>query len=129
MENLHIKEKRLETALEKLKNLNSSYSGGQNEVNDLYVEKNQLQSEKTEIERKYKQLLTEYNNLKKRLDEIQEENSKKQKLQDQFNQDIDELGRETDSFKSNHLNTSNNNDGKKKTLYAFASGSLVYYFN
>ena len=50
------------------------------------------------IERKYKQLLTEYNNLKKRLDQMQEENSRKQKLQDQFNQDIDELGRETDSL-------------------------------
>ena len=67
MENLYIKEKRLETALEKLKSLSSSYSGGQNEINDLYVEKNQLQSEKNEIERKYKQLLTEYNNLKKKV--------------------------------------------------------------
>ena len=66
MENLYIKEKRLETALEKLKSLSNSYSGGQNEINDIYVEKNQLQSEKTEIERKYKQLLTEYNNLKKK---------------------------------------------------------------
>jgi len=84
MENLYIKEKRLETALEKLKSLSGSYSGGQNEINDLYVEKNQLQSEKTEIERKYKQLLTEYNNLKKRLDQMQAENSKKQKLQDQL---------------------------------------------
>ena len=98
MENLYNKEKRLETALEKLKSLSSSYSGGQNEINDIYVEKNQLQSEKTEIERKYKQLLTEYNNLKKRLDQVQEENSNKQKLQEQFNQDIDELGRETDSL-------------------------------
>ena len=98
MENLYNKEKRLETALEKLKSLSSSYSGGQNEINDIYVEKNQLQSEKTEIERKHKQLLTEYNNLKKRLDQVQEENSKKQKLQDRFNQDIDELGRETESL-------------------------------
>ena len=98
MENLYNKEKRLETALEKLKSLSSSYSGGQNEINDIYVEKNQLQSEKTEIERKYKQLLTEYNNLKKRLDQVQEENSKKLKLQEQFNLDIDELGRETDSL-------------------------------
>ena len=29
---------------------------------------------------------------------MQEESSKKQKIQDQFNQDIDELGRETDSL-------------------------------
>mgnify|MGYP003307355429 CR=1 FL=1 len=98
MENLYIKEKRLETALEKLKSLSSSYSGGQNEINDLYVEKNQLQSEKNEIERKYNQLLTEYDNIKKKLDLIQKEIAGKQKIQEQFNQDIDELGRETESL-------------------------------
>ena len=98
MENLYIKEKRLENALEKLKNLSSSYSGDQNEISDLYVEKNQLQSEKNEIESKYNQLLSEYNDLKKKLNKLQEDSSIKQKLQDQFNQDIDELGRETESL-------------------------------
>ena len=76
MENLYIKEKRLENALEKLKNLSSSYSGDQNEISDLYVEKNQLQSEKNEIESKYNQLLSEYNDLKKKLNKLQEDNSK-----------------------------------------------------
>ena len=89
MENLYIKEKRLETALEKLKDLSNSYSGGKDDINNLNVEKNQLQSEKNEIERKYNQLLSEYDNLKKKLDQMQEESSKKQKIQDQFNQDID----------------------------------------
>ena len=98
MENLYNKEKKLQSVLEKLSNLSKAPKVGENSIDDLYVEKNQLQSEKTEIERKYKQLLTEYNNLKKRLDQMQAENSKKQKLQDQFNQDIDELGRETDSL-------------------------------
>ena len=41
---------------------------------------------------------SEYNDLKKKLNKLQEESSKKQKLQDQFNQDIDELGRETESL-------------------------------
>ena len=86
MESLNNKEKRLETVLEKLRNLSSSPSVHSTELDQLYAEKTQLQSEKTEIERKYKQLLTEYNNLKKRLDQVQEENSKKQKLQEQFNQ-------------------------------------------
>ena len=36
--------------------------------------------------------------LKKKLEEMQIENSKNQKIQDQFNQDIDELGRETESL-------------------------------
>ena len=62
----------------------------------IFMWKNQLQSE-NEIESKYNQLLSEYNDLKK-LNKLQEDNSKKQKLQDQFNQDIDELGRETESL-------------------------------
>ena len=98
MENLYNKEKRLETALEKLKSLSSSYSGGQNEINDLYVEKNQLQSEKNEIENKYKQLILEYNNLKERLKMAENKYSKTKKMQEQFNQDIDELGEETESL-------------------------------
>ena len=54
MENLYIKEKKLENALEKLKTLSNSYTGDQDQIDDLYVEKNQLQSEKNDIERKYK---------------------------------------------------------------------------
>ena len=62
MENLQNKEQRLETALEKLKELSNSFYSGQNDIDSLNVEKNQLQSEKNEIERKYNQLLTEYDN-------------------------------------------------------------------
>ena len=98
MENLYIKEKRLKTALEKLRSLSSSYSGGENEINDLYVEKNQLQSEKTETESKYKQLLLEYNNLKQKLKILEDKYSKKKQLQEQFSQDINELGEETESL-------------------------------
>ena len=65
MENLYNKEHRLETALEKLKILSNSFSAGQNGIDSISVEKNQLQSEKNEIERKYNQLLNEYDNLKK----------------------------------------------------------------
>ena len=98
MENLYSKEQRLETALEKLKNLSSSFSSGHNDISSLSVEKNQLQSEKDQIERKYNQLLSEYDTLKKKLEEMQKENRKNLKIQDQFNQDIDELGRETESL-------------------------------
>ena len=49
MENLHNKEQRLETALEKLKNLTNSFPAGQNDIDSLNVEKNQLQSEKNEL--------------------------------------------------------------------------------
>ena len=96
MENIYSKEKKLETVLEKLTNLSrssKSYAGG---IDDLYVEKNQLQSEKSEIESKYKQLLLEYNNLKQKLKILENKYSKKKQLQEQFSQDINELGEETE---------------------------------
>ena len=66
MEILYNKEKRLETILEKLKNLSSSPNIYKNDFELLNVEKNQLQSEKTELENKYKDLLLKYNELKKK---------------------------------------------------------------
>ena len=42
--------------------------------------------------------MNEYDNIKKKLDLIQKESAEKQKIQEQFNQDIDELGRETESL-------------------------------
>ena len=49
MQSLQNKEQRLETALEKLKDLSNSFHSGQNDVESLNVEKNQLQSEKTRL--------------------------------------------------------------------------------
>ena len=98
MENLYNKQKKLESALEKLSHLSKSSIAHGNNIDDLYVEKNQLQSEKNEIESKYKQLLIEYNNLKERLKAVEDKYLKKKRLQEQFNQDIDELGEETESL-------------------------------
>ena len=53
MENLYIKEKRLQSVLEKLKNLSNLPNAHTQEANRILVEKNQLQSEKIEIEKKY----------------------------------------------------------------------------
>ena len=64
MESLYNKEKKLETVLEKLKNLSGPSSIYEGELEQLYVEKNQLQSEKIEIEGKYNDLLLKYNELK-----------------------------------------------------------------
>ena len=99
MESIYNKEKKLETVLEKLTNLSrSSKSYAADNIDDLYVEKNQLQSEKNEIESNYKQLLLEYNNLKQKLKILEGKYSKKKQLQKQFSQDIDELGEETESL-------------------------------
>ncbi len=53
--------------LEKLKNLNYLPNAHTQEVDRILVEKNQLQSEKNQIESKYKHLLLEFNNLKEKL--------------------------------------------------------------
>ena len=98
MENIYSKEKKLETVLEKLTNLSRSSKSYVNSIDDLYVEKNQLQSEKNENESKYKQLLLEYNNLKQKLKILEDKYSKKKQLQEQFSQDINELGEETESL-------------------------------
>jgi len=98
MENIYSKEKKLETVLEKLTNLSRSSKSYAGNIDDLYLEKNQLQSEKNEIESKYKQLLLEYNNLKQKLKILEGKYSKKKQLQKQFSQDIDELGEETESL-------------------------------
>ena len=51
MESLYIKEKKLQSVLEKLKNLSYLPNAHTQEVDKILVEKNQLQSEKIEIER------------------------------------------------------------------------------
>ena len=98
MESIYNKEKKLETVLEKLTNLSRSSKSYVGNIDDLYLKKNQLQSEKNEIESKYKQLLLEYNNLKQKLKILEDKYSKKNQLQEQFSQDINELGEETESL-------------------------------
>ena len=70
MENLYIKEKRLQSVLEKLKNLSNLPNVHTQEVDKILVEKNQLQSEKIEIEKKYNDLLLKYADLKSHLKKI-----------------------------------------------------------
>ena len=79
MESIYNKEKKLETVLEKLTNLSRSSKSYAGNIDDLYLEKNQLQSEKNEIENKYKQLLLEYNNLKQKLKTNNKSKSEKRK--------------------------------------------------
>ena len=70
MESLYIKEKRLQSVLEKLKNLRNLPNAHTHETDKILVEKNQLQSEKIEIEKKYKDLLLKYADLKNHLKPI-----------------------------------------------------------
>ena len=77
MENLYIKEKRLQSVLEKLKNLSNIPNVHTQESDRILVEKNQLQSEKIEIEKKYNDLLLKYADLKNHLKKIEDDQKKK----------------------------------------------------
>ena len=62
------KEKKLNLALTKLKNLNLKNPDIKKNIENLSLQKNQLEIEKQELEDKYKSLIDDYNNLRKKLD-------------------------------------------------------------
>ena len=62
------KEKKLNLALTKLKNLNLKNPDIKKNLQNLSTQKNQLEIEKQELEEKYKSLSENYNNLSKKLD-------------------------------------------------------------
>ena len=92
------KEKKLNLALTKLKNLNLKNPDIKKNIENLSVQKNQLEIEKQELEEKYKSLVGDYNALSKRLDEFQNQEKIEQKKQIEFSEKIDELNQETDTL-------------------------------
>ena len=92
------KEKKLNLALTKLKNLNLKNPDLKKNIENLSSQKNQLEIEKQELEDKYKILLDDYNNLSKKLDEFQNFEKIEQKKQIEFSEKIDELNQETDTL-------------------------------
>ena len=90
------KEKKLNLALTKLKNLNLKNPDIKKNLENLSLQKNQLEIEKQELEEKYKNLLDDYNNLSKKLDEFQNQEKIEKKKQIEFYEKIDELNQETD---------------------------------
>ena len=62
------KEKKLNEALSKLKNLDLSNPDLKNNINNLSSQKTQLEIEKSELEDKYKSLLEVHTNLTKKLE-------------------------------------------------------------
>ena len=66
------KEKKLNTALDELKNLDLSNPNLRNNIENLNLQKTQLEIEKSQLEDKYKSLLEEHSNLEKKLQEIKD---------------------------------------------------------
>ena len=90
------KEKKLNLALTKLKNLNLKNPDIKKNIDNLSIQKNQLEIEKQELEEKYKILKDDYNILTKKLDEFENREKIEQKKQIEFSEKIDELNQETD---------------------------------
>ena len=98
MNSVNEKEKKLSLALTKLKNLNLENPDIKNNLENLTLQKNQLEIEKHELEEKYKNLMLDFNNLTKKLDEFKNYEIKEQKKQLEFSEKIDELNQETDTL-------------------------------
>ena len=92
------KEKKLNLALTKLKNLNLKNPDIKKNIEDLDIQKNQLEIEKQELEEKYKSLVDDYGNLSKKLDEFENNEKLEKKKQIEFSEKIDELNQETDTL-------------------------------
>ena len=82
MNSINEKEKKLNTALDELKNLDLSNPNLQNNIENLNSQKTQLEIEKSQLEDKYKSLLEEHTSLSKKLDEIQNNEKLEQKKTD-----------------------------------------------
>ena len=92
------KEQNLNQLIDKLNSLSLSYSQPSYELEKIKTEKNELVNQKREIEKKNQELLREHEYLKEKIRILQIEVTKKSKLEDKFNQDIEELSQETESL-------------------------------
>ena len=92
------KEKKLNLALTKLKNLKFENPNIKKNIEKLKAQKNQLEIEKQELELKYKNLVDDHNILTSKLDELQNLEIIEKKKQVEFSEKIDELNQETDSL-------------------------------
>ena len=98
MNSINEKEKKLNSALEELKNLDLTNPDLQNNIENLNIQKNQLEIEKNLIEEKYKKLLNDHEALSKKLVELKNKEKLEARKQIEFSEKIDELNQETDTL-------------------------------
>jgi len=94
------KEKNLNELINKLDVLTSTYSQSSYETEKIKTEKNQILRQKSEIEKKNQELMREHKYLKDKVANLQIEINKQSALEDKFNQDIEDLSKETESLVS-----------------------------
>ncbi|PDH20875.1 MAG: 5-formyltetrahydrofolate cyclo-ligase [Pelagibacterales bacterium MED-G42] len=98
MNSINEKEKKLNIALEELKNLDLDNPDFKNNLEELNLQKNQLEIEKSDLENKYKALLDDHASLSKKLEEFKDKEKLEQRKQIEFSEKIDELNQETDTL-------------------------------
>ena len=100
MSNFEKKQQNLNELIDKLNSISLSYSQPNYELEKIKTEKNELASQKIEIEKQNQELMREHKYLKDKIKKLQLEVNKKSELEARFNQDIDELSKETESLVS-----------------------------
>ena len=92
------KEKKLNLALAKLKNLNLKNPDVKKNIENLSSQKNQLEIEKDQITKSFESLEEENLKLKSQLKELKINYEISKKKENLFTEKIDELNQETDSL-------------------------------
>ena len=100
MSSFEKKEQNLNQLIDKLNSLSLSYSQPNYEIEKIRTEKNDLVNQKKEIEKKNLELMREHKYLKDKIKKLQLEVNKRSVLEDKFNQDIEELSKETENLVS-----------------------------
>ena len=98
MSNIEKKEKNLNLLIDKLNSLSLSYSQPNYEIEKVRTEKNELFRQKNVIEKKNQELMREHKYLKEKINNLQLEIIKKSKIEDKFNEEIEELSQETENL-------------------------------
>jgi len=100
MNSFEKKEQNLNQLIDKLNSLSLSYSQPNYELEKIKSEKKELALQKKEAEKKNIELMREHKYLKEKIKSLQVEVNKRSELEDKFNQDIEELTKETENLVS-----------------------------
>ena len=98
MKNFEKKETNLNQLIEKLGQLNTSYSQHGFDNNSVVRERDLIKSEKDELEKKNQEILREHKYLVEKVKKLELELKSKKDLEKKFNQDINDLNQETQSL-------------------------------
>ena len=123
------KEKKLNLALAKLKNLNLKNPDVKKNIENLSRQKNQLEIEKQELEEKYKSLLDEYNSLSHKLDELSNLEKIEQKKQLEFSVDLKLISFLKETFANAKIKILLNKETKNIDLLCISGGNDILKFS